>query len=181
MCCSLQLRPVTSWRIWRHFDYSHVWSVEGRREEGRGGERRGRGGNGREGEGRGGEGGEGEGSGVEGRGGEWSGGKEREWEGRGRGGERKGVRLVAFLMYALVILCTWYGFYAAFVFHFVSLSCAVSLYLQVPEYCSDFDEEEVLEHSFELIFAFDEIVALGNRAGQGVGQGGDGGCGSDVM
>ena len=34
---------------------------------------------------------------------------------------------------------------------------------KVPEYCRSLDENDVMEHSFELIFAFDEIVALGYR------------------
>lgn len=34
---------------------------------------------------------------------------------------------------------------------------------QIPEYCSALEEQEVLENSFDLIFAFDEIVALGYR------------------
>ncbi len=34
---------------------------------------------------------------------------------------------------------------------------------QIPEYCSSLDEGDVQEHVFELIFAFDEIVALGYR------------------
>ncbi|XP_046853319.1 coatomer subunit delta-like [Xenia sp. Carnegie-2017] len=33
----------------------------------------------------------------------------------------------------------------------------------IPEYCKSVDEAEVVERSFELIFAFDEIVALGYR------------------
>lgn len=32
-----------------------------------------------------------------------------------------------------------------------------------PEYCRTLDEKEVLENAFELIFAFDEIIALGYR------------------
>ena len=35
--------------------------------------------------------------------------------------------------------------------------------LEVPEYCSNFDEDDVLEHCFELISAMDEMVALGYR------------------
>ena len=34
---------------------------------------------------------------------------------------------------------------------------------QIPEYCHSLDEHDVLDNSFELIFAFDEIVALGYR------------------
>lgn len=33
----------------------------------------------------------------------------------------------------------------------------------IPEYCRTIDENEVSSHAFELIFAFDEIVALGYR------------------
>lgn len=33
----------------------------------------------------------------------------------------------------------------------------------IPEYCRAMEEQEVLDHAFELIFAFDEIVALGYR------------------
>merc|ERR1712241_938862 len=33
----------------------------------------------------------------------------------------------------------------------------------IPGYCRTIDEQEVANHSFDLIFAFDEIVALGYR------------------
>ncbi|XP_019851522.1 PREDICTED: coatomer subunit delta-like isoform X1 [Amphimedon queenslandica] len=33
----------------------------------------------------------------------------------------------------------------------------------IPEYCQSLDERDVTENSFDLIFAFDEIVALGYR------------------
>jgi len=33
----------------------------------------------------------------------------------------------------------------------------------VPEYCKVLEEDDILENSFQLIFAFDEIVALGYR------------------
>jgi len=33
----------------------------------------------------------------------------------------------------------------------------------IPEYCRTIDEQEVSNHAFDLIFAFDEIVALGYR------------------
>lgn len=33
----------------------------------------------------------------------------------------------------------------------------------IPEYCSSLDEGDVQEHVFDLLFAFDEIVALGYR------------------
>lgn len=34
---------------------------------------------------------------------------------------------------------------------------------QIPEYCQSLEERDVTENSFDLIFAFDEIVALGYR------------------
>ncbi len=33
----------------------------------------------------------------------------------------------------------------------------------VPEYCRSMDESEIVENAFQIIFAFDEIVALGYR------------------
>lgn len=33
----------------------------------------------------------------------------------------------------------------------------------IPEYCSALDEQDILDKAFDLIFAFDEIVALGYR------------------
>ncbi|XP_076325619.1 coatomer subunit delta isoform X1 [Tachypleus tridentatus] len=33
----------------------------------------------------------------------------------------------------------------------------------IPEYCKNMDEEDIIDNSFNLIFAFDEIVALGYR------------------
>ncbi|KAJ6648607.1 Coatomer subunit delta [Pseudolycoriella hygida] len=33
----------------------------------------------------------------------------------------------------------------------------------IPEYCRNLDEKEIIENAFNLIFAFDEIVALGYR------------------
>lgn len=35
--------------------------------------------------------------------------------------------------------------------------------LQIPEYCRSMDESEITNQAFPLIFAFDEIVALGYR------------------
>lgn len=35
--------------------------------------------------------------------------------------------------------------------------------VQIPEYCRVLEEGEISEHCFDLIFAFDEIVALGYR------------------
>lgn len=34
---------------------------------------------------------------------------------------------------------------------------------QIPEYCHSLDEHDVLDNAFDLIFAFDEIIALGYR------------------
>ena len=34
---------------------------------------------------------------------------------------------------------------------------------QIPEYCRTMEEAEIVDQSFPLIFAFDEIVALGYR------------------
>ena len=34
---------------------------------------------------------------------------------------------------------------------------------QIPEYCAALDEQDILDKAFDLIFAFDEIVALGYR------------------
>lgn len=34
---------------------------------------------------------------------------------------------------------------------------------QIPEYCRTLDEGEISDHCFDLLFAFDEIVALGYR------------------
>merc|ERR1712178_503535 len=33
----------------------------------------------------------------------------------------------------------------------------------IPEYCRNQDEDDIANHAFELIFAFDEVVALGYR------------------
>jgi len=40
----------------------------------------------------------------------------------------------------------------------------------VPEYCNGHDEEAVSEHSFELIFAFDEVVCMGFKENVDLGQ-----------
>lgn len=37
------------------------------------------------------------------------------------------------------------------------------MFFQIPEYCRVLEESEISEHCFDLIFAFDEIVALGYR------------------
>ena len=34
---------------------------------------------------------------------------------------------------------------------------------QIPEYCRTMDEAEILDNAFNLLFAFDEVVALGYR------------------
>lgn len=39
----------------------------------------------------------------------------------------------------------------------------LSFLFQIPEYCRVLEESEISEHCFDLIFAFDEIVALGYR------------------
>ena len=36
-------------------------------------------------------------------------------------------------------------------------------FVQVPEYCRSLEESDIRENAFNLIFAFDEIVALGYR------------------
>lgn len=41
--------------------------------------------------------------------------------------------------------------------------CLSSPPSQIPEYCRVLEESEISEHCFDLIFAFDEIVALGYR------------------
>ena len=35
--------------------------------------------------------------------------------------------------------------------------------MKIPEYCKVVEESEIIEQAFQLIFAFDEIVALGYR------------------
>lgn len=35
--------------------------------------------------------------------------------------------------------------------------------LQIPEYCRTLDEKDIVDNAFNLIFAFDEIIALGYR------------------
>ena len=35
--------------------------------------------------------------------------------------------------------------------------------VQIPEYCKALEESEIVDQAFPLIFAFDEIVALGYR------------------
>ena len=35
--------------------------------------------------------------------------------------------------------------------------------MQIPEYCRTMDEAEILDNAFNLLFAFDEVVALGYR------------------
>ena len=38
-----------------------------------------------------------------------------------------------------------------------------SVLWQIPEYCKNVEEAEIISQSFPLIFAFDEIIALGYR------------------
>jgi len=40
--------------------------------------------------------------------------------------------------------------------------CAIVSW-QIPEYCKNVEESEIIAQSFPLIFAFDEIIALGYR------------------
>jgi hypothetical protein len=35
--------------------------------------------------------------------------------------------------------------------------------VQAPEYCHGLDEESILRHQFELIFALDEVISLGYK------------------
>lgn len=44
------------------------------------------------------------------------------------------------------------------------------IFLKIPEYCRNLDEKEISENAFNLIFAFDEIVALGYRESVNLGQ-----------
>lgn len=44
------------------------------------------------------------------------------------------------------------------------LKCSIVFFsFQIPEYCRVLEEGEISDHCFDLIFAFDEIVALGYR------------------
>jgi len=43
------------------------------------------------------------------------------------------------------------------------VSNKLSSTLQIPEYCKNVEESEIISQSFPLIFAFDEIIALGYR------------------
>lgn len=45
-------------------------------------------------------------------------------------------------------------------FHRTYVDCEIC---QIPEYCRALDEKDIVENAFNLIFAFDEIVALGYR------------------
>lgn len=46
---------------------------------------------------------------------------------------------------------------------YINLHLIAYLRWQIPEYCRVLEESEISEHCFDLIFAFDEIVALGYR------------------
>lgn len=46
---------------------------------------------------------------------------------------------------------------------YINLHLTAYLPWQIPEYCRVLEESEISEHCFDLIFAFDEIVALGYR------------------
>lgn len=43
------------------------------------------------------------------------------------------------------------------------LPFADASFFKIPEYCRTLDEKDIVENAFNLIFAFDEIVALGYR------------------
>ncbi len=43
------------------------------------------------------------------------------------------------------------------------VSVCVCVCGQIPEYCVSLDEQDILDKAFDLIFAFDEIIALGYR------------------
>lgn len=60
---------------------------------------------------------------------------------------------------SLVVYKLYYLFLIRQVCH-----CHIGLICQqVPEYCTQLTETEVLNQAFNLLFAFDEIVALGYR------------------
>lgn len=44
------------------------------------------------------------------------------------------------------------------------------IFFQIPEYCHSLEEKEIIDNAFNLIFAFDEIVALGYRESVNLGQ-----------
>ena len=46
----------------------------------------------------------------------------------------------------------------------------ISCIYKIPEYCKSVDEKEVFAHAFELLSAFDEIVALGYKESVNLGQ-----------
>ena len=56
-----------------------------------------------------------------------------------------------------IIILNFFGIVIVFVNNLI-FCC-----FQIPEYCRVIDESDVQEHAFELIFAFDEVVALGYR------------------
>lgn len=64
----------------------------------------------------------------------------------------------AYLMHLARVAC----FHALLNGTLCSLKPSVTA-VQIPEYCRVLEEGEISEHCFDLIFAFDEIVALGYR------------------
>ena len=63
-------------------------------------------------------------------------------------------------MYMLILFLLSLSWFSVSLFLLLLL---LLLLLQIPEYCRSLDEQDVSENAFELIFAFDEIVALGYR------------------
>ena len=41
--------------------------------------------------------------------------------------------------------------------------CTDNILFQIPEYCKSMEETDIADQAFPLIFAFDEVVALGYR------------------
>ena len=57
----------------------------------------------------------------------------------------------------------WFFFFFLHLCIHVLKTNLLSFFFQIPEYCRSFDESEIADQAFSLIFAFDEIVALGYR------------------
>ena len=53
--------------------------------------------------------------------------------------------------------------YLSMTYHGANYQCYFFFELQIPEYCRTMDEAEILDNAFNLLFAFDEVVALGYR------------------